>query len=178
MLSTLLVSAAGAAGTSVPASPVTTYAATPASAAPLLAPMVALLAWTLLMEVWLYSVRLPAFMELRRKGLFRFDPAKHTKADWQKAMPKEERFVSDNFTHLHEQPTCFYAVVVVLALLGAGSADNTITIGLAWTYTALRIVHSIVQCTINKIPVRFTLFVVSGGVLAALTLRAAALTLF
>jgi hypothetical protein len=178
MLSALLVSAAGPNDGPLPSTPLTTYAALPASSAALLAPAVVLLLWTLLVEVYLYSVRIPALMRLQRSKKFEFDPAKHTKVDWHKAMPNTDRFASDNFTHLHEQPTAFYAVVALLALLGAGSADNVVTVRLAWTYSILRIVHSVWQCTINNIPVRFGLFIASSAVLAALTVRAAALTLF
>ena len=80
---------------------------------------------------------------------------------------------SHNYTHLMEQPTLFYAIVVILAIMGAGATD----VLLAWAYVGLRIVHSLWQATVNKLPVRFTLFFISTGCLLALAIRAAAATL-
>jgi hypothetical protein len=72
--------------------------------------------------------------------------------------------------HLVEQPTLFYAVVFILALLGAGAGWNAT---LAWAYVALRVLHSLVQATFNRIAIRFLLFALSTLVLIALTLHAA-----
>ena len=72
-----------------------------------------------------------------------------------------------------EQPTIFYPTVVIIAILGAGSVD----IVLCWAYVALRVVHSLWQATVNTIPVRFTLFVLSTGCLVGLAIRAVLLTL-
>jgi hypothetical protein len=80
---------------------------------------------------------------------------------------------SHNYTHLMEQPTLFYATVMILALAGAGRID----VALAWTYTVLRVVHSLYQATINRVTVRLMLFQVSSLVLIALAIRALALTL-
>jgi hypothetical protein len=67
-------------------------------------------------------------------------------------------------------PTVFYAIAVVLALV---STWPTLDGGLAWAYVGLRVVHSLVQVTWNKIEVRFGLFLLSALVLVALTVRAA-----
>lgn len=78
------------------------------------------------------------------------------------------RWKADNYNHLFEQPTIFYPVVIIAALLpGSGSAD----LALAWTYVALRVVHSVFQATINRIEVRFVLFFVSSLELLALVTR-------
>ena len=77
---------------------------------------------------------------------------------------------ADNHTHLHEAPTLFYAVAIVLALIGQGDGFNTT---LAWAYVALRVAHSIVQATFNRVMVRFALFALSSLVLMALILHAA-----
>ncbi|WP_436049364.1 MAPEG family protein [Phenylobacterium sp. LjRoot225] len=80
------------------------------------------------------------------------------------------RWKADNYNHLMEQPTLFYAVALVLAFAGAGDGLNA---GLAWAYVALRIVHSLVQALVNVILVRFGVFMVASLVLLALTIRAA-----
>jgi hypothetical protein len=89
-------------------------------------------------------------------------------------MPAEVRWKADNYNNLLEQPTIFYAVAVAvaltLALLGAGSGFNA---GLAWTYVVLRIAHSLVQAIVNKLMVRFALFVAASIVLGIMAVRAA-----
>jgi hypothetical protein len=80
---------------------------------------------------------------------------------------------SHNYTHLMEQPTIFYPAVIILAIMGASSLD----VGLAWAYVALRIVHSLWQATVNRLPVRASLFFVSSFILIALAIRALLATL-
>ena len=80
------------------------------------------------------------------------------------------RWKADNYNHLMEQPTLFYAVAASLAILGAGGGANA---GLAWAYVVLRVAHSLVQATVNIIMIRFALFTVSSLVLLALAIRAA-----
>jgi len=75
-----------------------------------------------------------------------------------------------NYNHLHEAPTLFYAVAVVLAIVGHGDGLNA-TLG--WLYVGLRVVHSLVQATVNKVTLRFAVFVASSLVLAGLIARAA-----
>jgi hypothetical protein len=85
-------------------------------------------------------------------------------------IPARVRWKADNYNHLMEQPTLFYAVTLTLALLGAGDAINT---ALAWLYVGLRIVHSLVQALINVVNLRFAIFMVASLVLLAMTIRAA-----
>ncbi len=134
---------------------------------PLFAPIVALVLWTFVMWAWLYATRIPAI----RKGRIRLDP-EQTKEAFNAQIPAQARWKADNYNHLLEQPTLFYAVALTLAMLGAGDRLNT---ALAWSYVALRVVHSLVQATANIILLRFSIFVASSLVLLALALRAAAL---
>ena len=80
---------------------------------------------------------------------------------------------SHNYAHLMEQPTIFYPTVVILAVMGAGAID----VALAWAYVAIRIVHSLWQATVNRIPVRFTLFLIATVCLLVLAVRAVMVTL-
>jgi hypothetical protein len=61
-------------------------------------------------------------------------------------------------------------VAIVLAIIGQGDGFNTT---LAWAYVGLRVVHSLVQATVNKVAVRFAFFALSSLVLMALILHAA-----
>ena len=64
--------------------------------------------------------------------------------------PDEAQWPSHNYKHLMEQPTIFYAIALTLALMGMGSGINY---WLAWGYVGLRVVHSIVQCTVNVVQI-------------------------
>ena len=132
---------------------------------PLFAPVIALVLWTFVMCGWLYATRIPAIT----KAKIVFDPTQPA-ATFHAQLPAQVRWKADNYDHLLQQPTLFYAVALVLALVGAGDRLN---IGLAWLYVGLRVVHSLVQATINVILVRFGVFAVATLVLLAMTIRAA-----
>ena len=135
------------------------------SASPILAPVVALVLWSLVMLVWLYATRIPA---IRRLDLA-YDPRRPS-SEFLDRLPPEARWKADNYSHLMEQPTLFYAVALTLALTGQGGGVGAI---LAWAYFGLRIAHSLVQATVNAVLVRFALFVASSVVLFALAIEAA-----
>jgi hypothetical protein len=79
------------------------------------------------------------------------------------------RWKADNYNHLMEQPTLFYAIAIVLALVEPDATNRA----LAWGYVGLRVAHSLVQALVNKIEVRFGLFALSSLVLIVLSVRAA-----
>ena len=130
----------------------------------MLAPVLALIAWTCVMWFWLYATRIPAM----RKANVDVKEIARTGAELE--LPPEVSRVADNYNHLHEQPTIFYALAFATHL--AGAADG-VAVALAWTYVASRIVHSLVQATRNVIPVRFVVFAVGSFVLMALLVRTA-----
>jgi len=132
---------------------------------PILAPVVALVLWTFVMWAWLYATRIPAV----RANNVPLDPT-WSKAEFDAQLPTRVRWKADNYNHLMEQPTLFYAVALTLALLDAGEGW---TLGLAWTYVGLRIAHSFVQALTNIILLRFSLFMVASMVLLVMALRAA-----
>ncbi|MEM7219494.1 MAG: MAPEG family protein [Pseudomonadota bacterium] len=116
----------------------------------LLQPAVALLLWTAVMWVWMYATRIPA---IGASGI-EFDSAAPN-GDQLKELPAAVRWKADNYNHLHEQPTLFYAVIAFLVLANAVSSMAVI---LAWTYVGIRVVHSLVQSLGNPIPLRFGIF--------------------
>ena len=83
-------------------------------------------------------------------------------------LPRPARDVSDNYNHLMEQPTIFYALVFFTFLAGNGDGIN---LALAWGYVALRVVHSIIQLTINIVKYRFWAFFGSTLLLILLSAR-------
>jgi len=68
-----------------------------------------------------------------------------------------------------EQPTIFYAVALSLALMDFGGGINY---WLAWGYVGFRIVHSLIQGTVNIVLYRFTIFALSTLCLVGLTVHA------
>lgn len=130
----------------------------------MIAPVVALVIWSLTMLIWLYATRIPAMAKAKVK------PGEATKAQME-ALPGGAANVANNYNHLMEQPTLFYAICFALQFLGQG--DEPINIGLAWLYVVLRVVHSFVQGLGNFIPLRFLIFVVASVVLIMLTVHAA-----
>ncbi len=134
----------------------------------ILQPVVALAAWTMIMWLWMYATRLPAMGKV--EGLDTKNWVGGVGGDLDKVLPGKIQWIAHNYNHLHEAPTVFYAVSIVLALVGAGDGFNA---NLAWIYVALRVTHSLVQALWNRVMVRFILFALSSIALIMLTAHAA-----
>jgi hypothetical protein len=132
----------------------------------ILRPMVALIAWTLVMLVWMLATRLPA---MKKAGIDLGKLVGTKPADADRGLPPQIQWIAHNHNHLMEQPTLFYAVCTVIALSGTGDGINA---AIAWVYVALRVLHSLVQATVNRVGPRFMLYLASTVALAALTLHA------
>ena len=133
----------------------------------ILQPVVALLAWTMVMWVWMYLTRIPA---MNKAGIDATNLVGSNGASLREKLPETVSWKADNYNHLHEAPTVFYAVALVLAMIGQGDGLNAT---LAWAYVGLRVAHSLVQVTSNRVVIRFALFALSSLVLMALVLHAA-----
>lgn len=132
---------------------------------PILQPLAVLAGWTMLMWLWMYATRIPAM------GAAKIDSKTlvgGTGKDLDGKLPDKIQWIAHNYNHLHEAPTVFYAVALALALIGQGDGLNA---KLAWAYVALRIVHSLVQATVNRVMIRFLLFALSSLTLIALTVH-------
>jgi hypothetical protein len=133
----------------------------------ILKPVVALAAWTMVMWAWMYATRIPAMRAAK------LDPdrlARDPAAKLDNLLAPEVQWKAHNYNHLHEAPTVFYAIAIVLAIVGEGDGLNA---WLGWAYVALRVIHSLVQATVNKVIVRFAVFALSSLVLIALVVHAA-----
>jgi hypothetical protein len=139
------------------------------SHSPILAPVIALVLWSIVMGGWLYATRIPAITE--RKIVY--DPQRPAE-EFHAQLPAQVRWKADNYNNLMEQPTLFYAVALTLAVLGAGAGLNA---ALAWLYVGLRIAHSLVQATVNVVMIRFAIFVAASLVLLVMSIRAAIVVL-
>ena len=124
--------------------------------------MLALIVWTFVIWVWMYATRIPA---IRKAGL---DPGKVKQKSDLDVLPLKVRQIADNYNHLHEQPVIFYALLTYCYLTGA---VDSLTVLLAWSYVGIRVVHSLIQCTSNYVPARFTVFSLGSLALFVITVR-------
>lgn len=138
---------------------------------PILLPIVALAAWTMVMWAWMYATRLPAMARAGIDGTKMVgSTGRSLRDDLVAAGELRACWVADNYNHLLEQPVLFYAITFVLAIIGAGGGLNVV---MAWVYVALRIVHSLVQVTGNVVKYRFAAFALASVALMTLIAHAA-----
>ncbi|HEY5808236.1 MAG TPA: MAPEG family protein [Povalibacter sp.] len=128
----------------------------------ILTPVLALIVWTFVIWGWMYATRLPA---MRAAGI---DPRRIKRKPDFDPLPVQVQQIADNYNHLHEQPTVFYALAFYCHLVGVADGLN---VTLAWVYVALRVTHSVIQCTTNYVPVRFFVFTASTLVLMVIAAR-------
>lgn len=128
----------------------------------MIAPVMALVGWSLLIWLWMYAQRIPAMQKAGIKPQDARFPGSLN------ALPDGARQAADNYNHLMEQPTIFYAAALAIQVAGHGDG---MAAHLAWVYVGARVLHSLVQVSVNLVALRFLLFVVSTGVLAALVVR-------
>lgn len=126
-------------------------------------PVLALVAWSMIMLVWLYVRRLPALVR------YAISEARPQSGDTIRQLPPQAQWAADNYNNLMQQPTLFYALCLGIFLSGMSNPGLEY---LAWLYVALRIVHSVVQSTANITTIRFCLFLASSGVLGVLCVDA------
>lgn len=134
-------------------------------------PVVALAVWTMIVWIWMYATRLPAMGRAGIDGKTMVGTTGRSLRDELVAKGEEKAsWVADNYNHLHEAPTIFYAVAIVLGLVGQGDGFNA---SIAWAYVGLRIAHSLVQIATNRVVIRFALFALSSIALLMLVVHAA-----
>ena len=129
----------------------------------ILQPVIALGLWTGVMMLWMYATRIPA---MNKAGIDPQDAAHPGTM----ALPSEVSRIADNYNHLFEQPTLFYAAAITIAVLGHG---DTTAVTCAWSFVILRVVHSLVQSTVNLVMLRFGVFALSWVALLIMTVREA-----
>lgn len=134
-------------------------------------PVVVLALWTMVIWIWMYATRLPAMSRAGIDGKSMVGSTGRSLRDDLVAKGEERAsWVADNYNHLHEAPTTFYAVAIILALVGQGDNLNAT---IAWAYVIFRIAHSLVQIMSNRVLARFALFALSSIALFMLVVHAA-----
>lgn len=137
----------------------------------ILAPGAVLILWSLVMLVWVMITRLPA---LKKIGVDIGSAVGGRGQNLEGVIPDNVNWKAHNYAHLMEQPTLFYAVILIIAVAGA---STPLAVALAWTYVAIRVLHSIVQATVNRVAIRFPLFVLATLALIGLGIIALCATL-
>lgn len=132
----------------------------------MIAPVLALIGWTFVMWFWMYATRIPA---MQREKV---DMAELSRTGKKLELAPEVSRVADNYNHLHEQPTIFYALALAAQI---GGAADSLNVTLAWAYVVCRVLHSLIQATKNVIPVRFAVFAIGSILLMILLARTAML---
>lgn len=133
----------------------------------ILAPAAALVVWSIIMLFWMAGTRLPAMSKIGM-DLSKAAPGGRGQ-DIDPHVSPSVAWKSHNYTHLMEQPTIFYATIMILAISGGATS---LTVSLAWGYTVLRVIHSIWQATVNTVTIRFVFFLLSSLCLTILAVQA------
>tara|TARA_R110000824_G_scaffold47598_2_gene135350 strand:+ start:759 stop:1187 length:429 start_codon:yes stop_codon:yes gene_type:complete len=134
---------------------------------PLLQPMVALILWTMLIWLWMYVTRIPA---MNKAKIDTANLVGGTGGNLDDLLPPQVQWKAHNYNHLLTEPTLFYAICVVLILSGE---DFGLNVTIAWLYVGLRVLHSLIQVTVNRVMFRFMVFALSSLCIIALTIHAA-----
>ena len=133
----------------------------------ILAPAAALVVWSIIMLFWMAGTRLPAMSKIGM-DLSKAAPGGRGQ-DIDPHVSPSVAWKSHNYTHLMEQPTIFYATIMILAISGGATS---LSVSLAWGYTVLRMIHSIWQATVNTVAIRFVFFLLSSLCLTILAVQA------
>ena len=123
----------------------------------ILNPMLVMLAWTGVVIGLLVATRIPVV--IKHWGNLQY--AKHSD-EVRPKMTAKFRYVTDNYNHIFEQPTVFYAVLVYVQLAGTA---NQLNVSLAWIYVFIRVIHSLIQLTSNNVSWRAASFATSSLIL-------------
>ena len=127
----------------------------------ILQPVILMCLLSFVMMLWMYATRIPASKEIEKKGVNLQDLSHPSKLGG--VFPSKVERVADNYNHLFEQPTVFYALSFVIWAL---NMTDSIYLICAWLYFVIRLVHSVFQATLNLVWVRFGLFIFSWLILA------------
>lgn len=112
-------------------------------------PMVALAALTFAVAGRMYSRRVA---EMRARRISPQSIASRRAA----VEPLEDTAAADNFANLFELPVLFYVLCLALYVTAGVTTPQLV---LAWVFVALRIAHSVIHCTYNRVMHRFQVFV-------------------
>jgi hypothetical protein len=118
--------------------------------------MLAQIAWTFMLYAWLTVVRMGAV----KRGEVEYSCFVTGREE-----PREIARVTRNLSNQFELPVIFYALVVLLIVLGR---VGTIDVIAAWVFVAGRVLHTLVQTLIDNVPLRGQVFMINFLAVAVL----------
>jgi hypothetical protein len=131
---------------------------------PMLLPLLVQVFLTFVVWGWLYVTR------IREMKLKRIDPQTLDVRTRAQQLLTDSAGPANNFMNLLEMPVLFYLAVLVSLLL---LVQDSVLVILSWTYVIMRIAHSLIQCTYNRVMHRFLVYFASCLVLLLIWLRLA-----
>jgi hypothetical protein len=132
------------------------------------APFVGVMLLTLGVWLYMYARRIPFIITSK------LTPQQLNPVEFARLSPPQVANPSDNLKNLFELPTLFYAVALYLYL--THQVDTPYLLA-GWVFFGFRILHSLVHCTVNYVPLRFWLYAISALALWLMVLRIAAAVL-
>lgn len=129
----------------------------------LLQPAAVLMLLTLCVWLYMYVRRFSHIIQHRIPA-----PQLATPEDLNRILPEAVNRPSNNLKNLFELPVLFYALCVIYTVM---QWTDPLSVNLAWSYVALRMVHSVVHCSINIVPARFAAYALSSVVLWIMVIR-------
>lgn len=125
-------------------------------------PCLALICWTFIVLLRMFSTRVSGVKS--GEVDFRYFKTYNTGGN----LPVKMIQAGRNFTNLFEVPTHFFAVCAFTLIT---QRVDQIMLTMAWAYVFLRVIHSLIHLSSNKIGPRMTAFAVSCMVLFSMTVR-------
>jgi hypothetical protein len=122
----------------------------------LLWPMLAQIGWTFALYVWLTIERTRAIVR---------GEVKYSAFEFGRGEPPKVARISRNLANQFELPVIFYAVVVLLVVIGR---VGTIDVLAAWAFVAGRVVHTLVQTLTGDVPLRGRVFLINFAAVVVL----------
>ena len=129
----------------------------------ILYPMFGMIVLSCFVVILLYATRVPSLIKMWGN----LQHAKHAD-ELRPKLPLKLRYITENYNHIFEQPTLFYAVVIYIFLME--HTDN-VHVYLAWGYVATRMIHIAIQLTTNNVSSRAAIFSISGLCLIAMIVK-------
>jgi len=119
---------------------------------PILLPLLAMVFLTFVVWIYLYALRIP---EIKRLGI---DPDElQDRAESHKLLTVSGA-ASNNLKNLFEVPILFYLAAMIAMLL---MIQDDLLVWLAWGFVILRVVHSAIHCSYNRVMHRFFAYLIS-----------------
>ena len=129
----------------------------------ILHPMLGMIALSGLLVAVLLASRLPPI--IKYWGNLQF--AEHSE-DLRPRLPRPLRLITENYNHIFEQPTLFFATCSYIYMT---SQTDSLNVAFAWAYVSLRMLHTITQITVNNVTLRVAFFATSSVCLIAMITR-------